>query len=599
MQSKIESIVATAALNSVARNEAVRVAIQLVVWVDACERGHLPESLCPANRWSVQGAVEQLRETEFSFLAPGRETVESLGDTLLEMWDVVDNMVRSGAFTDADCDLGALWTEQGGGPVLTEGMADLLTTLARVNGKDSVYCGWDHSAQLACRLAAQTVGRVVTESPESVCARELVRLWRLGRGGSNFEISRGHPITKPGLIEASAPVRFHRALAFPPLGVRYSASVAKNDWLKRFPERSNAGAVLDVRQLLSHTKGRAVIAVPNVLLFSGGGEQKLRQSLLEAGSIKAVISMAEGLLSHTSVGFSILVLELDRQHDRVRFIDASDADDAKFYGKDAESGRRGRLRLRNTDRLAALVDSDLTEDDESIVSEVAVPEILSRESELTVTRYVLSGTQKRLQKLLDTRATVALRDVATVLRPNRKFESVDGAAPGVIVHEIGATDMPPFGPIRSPQKSVRLSADSVSQYEDDFLRANDIVLVIKGSAGKIGLVPEDVPPPGEGGWILSQAAVCLRVDAPDDLSPVSLFSMLRSEVGQALIERIIAGATIRLIRLSDLESLPIFKASPEEQRRDEDLYRREIRIQREIERLRAEQKSLVRSAWSL
>jgi type I restriction enzyme M protein len=51
----------------------------------------------------------------------------------------------------------------------------------------------------------------------------------------------------------------------------------------------------------------------------------------------------------------------------------------------------------------------------------------------------------------------------------------------------------------------------VEENADQFLRPYDIVLIIKGSVGKVGIVTTDVPEPQvPGGWVAGQSAIVLR-----------------------------------------------------------------------------------------
>ena len=51
---------------------------------------------------------------------------------------------------------------------------------------------------------------------------------------------------------------------------------------------------------------------------------------------------------------------------------------------------------------------------------------------------------------------------------------------------------------------------------------------------QLSIVPLSVPGPGKGGWVIGQSAIILRVDS-DVIDPHSLFTYLRSNIGQSLL----------------------------------------------------------------
>jgi hypothetical protein len=66
--------------------------------------------------------------------------------------------------------------------------------------------------------------------------------------------------------------------------------------------------VLGVELALRYTNDKAVVVVPNSLLFKGGAEQRLREHLVGKDLLETVISFPSGLLANTSLPFSILVI---------------------------------------------------------------------------------------------------------------------------------------------------------------------------------------------------------------------------------------------------------------------------------------------------
>jgi len=74
---------------------------------------------------------------------------------------------------------------------------------------------------------------------------------------------------------------------------------------------------------------------------------------------------------------------------------------------------------------------------------------------------------------------------------------------------------------------------------------------------------------------------------------------LRSEVGQHLLQSMVSGATIPLIKLQTLKELPIILPDQERANQIVSTFDRIVKLQSEIEMLREEQESLSQSYWSL
>lgn len=184
-------------------------------------------------------------------------------------------------------------------------VAQLLVEIASIAPADSVYVPWDTRGQLAARASA--VGRsAYLETPAHSLIPDSVAILC----DKPFEVHFSDPIRLPSAIDKGKPVKFDCAICFPPIGGRYELSVAQKDWFGRFPESTGLGSVLAIRHLLWQTAKRVVIAVPNSVLFSTGGEQQMREDLLGRGIVEAVIAMRFGLLTGTNIAFSILMLDL-------------------------------------------------------------------------------------------------------------------------------------------------------------------------------------------------------------------------------------------------------------------------------------------------
>lgn len=459
-------------------------------------------------------------------------------------------------------------------------VADLMSAIADIRSSDSVYTPWDSSfAQLASRAAIKSKD-VYYESILHSSIPALVSLLST----NEFEVSISNPILQPTAIAGGKPRLFDITVAFPPFGMKYPADEIRKDLFNRFPERTSIGSVLAVRHAISQTKSKLVIAVQNSLLFSHGYEKELRKDLVEKGMIEAVIAMPNGLLSLTNIAFTILVINPKGGLNSVKFINA---DSPEFYVGVA----RTRNDLRNIDGLLELIKSNKESTNCSIVSNQVV---ISNDAQLQVDRYVVSDSRKRLEKQLSGLRKVQLGDIARTVRaiPLGSIESKP-----IAVMEIGAADLSQFGYIAPKGKTISVDENLAKRYEDCFLRPLDIVLIVKGSVGKIGIVPVDVPGSGNGGWVAGQSAIVLRVHP--EYCAQSLFVQLRSPMGQELLAGIVSGATIKLIQLRELMKLEAVESTADQDAKSREIIDSEERMEKQIQKIRVEQEMLSKNIWKI
>jgi type I restriction enzyme M protein len=353
----------------------------------------------------------------------------------------------------------------------------------------------------------------------------------------------------------------------------------------RFPERTPSGVVLSIRQLLAHADRRVVVAVQNSLLFSAGAESFLRKDLVSRGQIRAVVAMPAGLFDFTHIPFSVLVLDPAGGREQICFINA---DDPRFR----EPISKARCRLINLAQLVAHVDSG----DESEVSKrIDCAEVLANDAQLQVSRYLLADTAKQLQAKLASADTVPLGDVVTTIRPMPIAK--DNA--GFTVMEVGAADLPRLGYITAPGRMLRVDRQVADKNALQFLRPLDIVLIVKGSVGKVGIVPPSIPLSGPGAWVAGQSAIVLRTSSKAGIDPRALAVQLRSPLGQELLRGIVSGASIPLIQVRELLRLHVLVPDPVTAERALEALDQEAELQREIDQLLKKQADVAADLWIL
>jgi type I restriction enzyme M protein len=460
-------------------------------------------------------------------------------------------------------------------------VASLLVSLAEIKHTDSVYVAWDTGGQLAGR-AAQKARHVFLETPRWATIPALVSLL----SDKPFTVAAADPIRSPSAIVAGKPEKFDVVVAFPPLNTRYDIDIIKQDWFERFPEQTQSGAVLSIRHLLSHSKGTAVVAVSNNLTFSTGAEQRLREDLVKSGKVHTVIGMPSGLLTNTNLSFSILLLDSMGGYESVRFINL-DSPHFRTYTNKTKCILINKeevleiVRGEKESELAAVVDSET---------------ILENDSQLQVSRYVLPIETQKLKKRFANEESYPLGDLVSTVRfvppPQNPEDSVE-------VLEVGAANLPDKGYISAPSRLVKVDRQSIKKLEEQFLRPNDIVLIMKGSVGKVGIVPYEVPSPGKGGWIANGSAIVLRTPVNYKIDPRALFMQLRSPLGQHLLRSIVSGASIPLIQLRELKRMMILIPDSELQNKATEALQMESDLQTQIQQLQKQQDQVAADLWPL
>ena len=219
-------------------------------------------------------------------------------------------------------------------------------------------------------------------------------------------------------------------------------------------------------------------------------------------------------------------------------------------------------------------------------------DVTSNNFNLSPGKYVLNADIQSVNKILEDKETVSLGEHIKVIRPRVHRVGVDS---GLEVLEIGAADIPNRGFIDNPSRAVLLG-DVMPN--DNYAKSNDIVLIVKGSTGKVGIVPSSVPEPGKGGWVIGQSAIILRV-VSDLIDPHSLFTYLRSNLGQSLLKSITSGSTIPFIKFSDLKELQVIVSDTKQKEQMCKILKREDTITKQIKKLQKEQLDLSKDVWNL
>jgi len=572
--------------------EALLLSLQLLGWAKMSRSGELREELTIQQRsyadpnWLTKVGDELIKISDTLRLAYANWNTPSrlTPSLLLAAVDLCIRLAETGmidTFDPTDSFVQYLGKDASEYAIPPE-LADVMTNLAMIEPHSSVYTPWLNSIQLASR-AAKRGASVYMETMRVPLLPSLIGVFAKGQ----IIFAHGDPIREPSAVEGGELTKFDVCLAFPQIGLRYTSEVVDRDLYGRFGEQhTNSGTLLSIWHIMAQTRGRVVIVVPHSLLFSAGYERAMREELLRKGIIEAVIAMPSGLLSYNNLSFALLVLNMSASRKSIRFVNA---DDDRFR----EPISKARAKLIDIEGIIARATGSLTDE---LVAEMSTDDVLANDTMLLVSRYVLSESTRKTEHLLSLSSIRKLGEIVSILRPMPTISS-DKA---VKAWEVGTTDLPEFAYIAQPTKEVRIDPDTSLNNLQLFLQPLDIVVIIKGSVGKVGIVPENVPPPGEGGWIVGQSAVILRVIDHRIMSPKVLCVYLRSPIGKELMEGIaVKGATISLIHQRELRQLQVVIPSKKDAVEVGNVLDEQARIQLEIEDLRTQQAELAKLFWTL
>lgn len=140
--------------------------------------------------------------------------------------------------------------------------------------------------------------------------------------------------------------------------------------------------------------GKAAVILPHGVLFRGNAEAKIRETIINKGYIKGIISLPANLFYGTSIPACIIVLDKETAdtRDSIFIIDAS-----HDYIKD---GNKNRLRERDVYKIVKTFNNQI-EDDPKYARKVPLSEIknLKNNYNLNIPRYIDSSDKEDIQDI--------------------------------------------------------------------------------------------------------------------------------------------------------------------------------------------------------
>lgn len=215
----------------------------------------------------------------------------------------------------------------------------------------------------------------------SICKMNMIL-----HGVAHADIRNGDTLQEPLHTEGGELILFDRVLANPPFSQNYTRTGMQHPERFRFgftPETGKKADLMFAQHMVAtlNANGKMATVMPHGVLFRGGQEKEIRQGMIEADIVEAVIGLPSGLFYGTGIPACILVINKkkpDSLREKILIINA-DAD----YG---EGKAQNYLRHEDIEKIAFVYHHQREEPRYSRI--VGVDEIAAQEYNLNIRRYV-------------------------------------------------------------------------------------------------------------------------------------------------------------------------------------------------------------------
>lgn len=459
-------------------------------------------------------------------------------------------------------------------------LQELIFKLTEIAEQPSIYCPFASSFSIAFSdlfSSARVHFESDSDSPLPAICNVLLN--------SPVELEYGQPLSSPAWKEPGALKQFDVSLSILSPDQQIEPSKIR-DLYGRFPENCSSRESLELLHTLSQTNQTAIVVLSQAFLQrTTQKEQQFKQWLLSKRHLKTVIALPQALSDSKLDAPAILVFDQQNTFEQVTFINACH----EYFVAQALPPEKG-TKLRN---ISTLVEQNSGEINERFARQVSYEEIAQNQFNLQVSRYVLAQSQLRLEQLLSKRQTKPLSSIAELIRGQavRHHEGSEGES----FLEVLVNDLNDTGEVENPSKAIR-AFQQLKRAQNQKLQPGDILLVVKGQVGKVGIVP----PLAGSNWMASQAFMIVRLKPDSGLQdPVVLFRYLCSPLGKALISKIRTGGHVPLLHTEDVHNLPIPIMDTEEQRQALESHKDIKRAYAEIRFLRDKAWDINRKLWSV
>jgi len=325
---------------------------------------------------------------------------------------------------------------------------------------------------------------------------------------------------------------------------------------------------------LSHTKEKAIVLMPMGFAFRSLIEKDFREYLVSNNYIDAIINLPSHLHSGTTIGSILLVIDKNRKEKDILFIELKDKNFVKKVSR--------KITLSNIDKIASIYHNK--EEIKNISILVGQDLIAQNDYSFATDRYFINEKLVALQKSLEEYNLVKLSKIAEI----KKSQQVKDEGEGFDFHELQQSDFCKSG-YTTIASRARKNSSQITRINSYELKENDIVISVKGNAGKvaiIGDIKETI--------VAAQTLLIVRLNSKlySKKDAIALYMFLKSQLGQTLLDSLKAGSNIAQIPTDSIKNLKIPKFNQEKIEQLNKKFIKEQELYKQIDELENQIKEL-------
>lgn len=348
---------------------------------------------------------------------------------------------------------------------------------------------------------------------------------------------------------------FDCILAVPPWGGKQNTSRYANHF--PIPVGSMEGLFLEHVMYSLRPGGRAIIALPDGVLFRHGQESKLRQHLLTEFRVEGLLALPSGAFApYTGISINLIVIHRNTPAPFIRFFQV---EDFPFNRQKVSNFTPIELELRAKEIVRIFRTNETTDN----LWNTSIKSLAKRDWELVVKRSGDIALLKQLEDLQNADPNLKVKSLgefaevffSIAYKQYINYTTKNSRDSEVAANILRVSDIREFG-IREPELFLtRLGEESLEgKFKTEcWLRPGDIVLSTSGKIGKVAFFTDAA---GFRKTLAADSIAVIRLKEKS-ITPQFLFTLFRSPVYQEWLRGHAQGSSIQYLSIQELKKLPI------------------------------------------